>query len=120
MKKLRLQMDDLAVESFTTSNAGGGRGTVEGHNTLGGDSCGAENTCGPQTCGAVYCVRDTVDPLACGGGGSGGCTSVGCPGPTGMLSCAGCTTYDYTQAGGDTCDYCASRESDSPQRCRCI
>lgn len=119
MKKLKLRMDDLAVESFTTADAGWLRGTVAAHNTLGGESCGAENTCGPQTCGAVYCVKDTVDPLACGGG-SGGCGTAGCPGPTGALSCQGCTTYDYTQQGGDTCDWCMSRESDSPQRCRCI
>jgi hypothetical protein len=32
----------------------------------------------------------------------------------------GCTTFNYTQQGGDTCSFCMRRESDSPDRCRCI
>lgn len=122
MKKLTLQLDQLAVESFTTSAAMEPRGTVHAHATERGPTCGPENTCGPFTCGNVYCVKDTYDPEFCGGGGTIGCPvgSLGCPPPSGQLSCDGCTTYDYTQFGGDTCDWCMSRESESPARCRCI
>ncbi len=118
MKKLSLRLDQLAVDSFATSAAMEPRGTVQAHATQIDPTCGPENTCGPFTCGNAYCVRDTYDPEFCG--------SIGCPpcsgggGPTGQLSCVGCTTFDYTQQGGDTCSFCMSRESDSPARCRCI
>ena len=117
MKKLRLEIEQLAVESFATAAATAPRGTVQAHGTQFDNTCGPENTCGPQTCLDAYCVRtETFDP----------CLSAGCPpcsgggGPTGQLSCVGCTTFDYTQQGGDTCSFCMSRESDSPERCRCI
>jgi hypothetical protein len=34
MKKLRLSLDTLQVDSFTTDVVGGFRGTVEGHSTI--------------------------------------------------------------------------------------
>lgn len=122
MRKLTLHPDDLAVESFTTAAGAAPRGTVQAHATQIGLTCGPENTCGPYTCLDLYCVKGTYDPEFCGGGGTAGCPpgSLGCPGPSGQLSCAGCTTFDYTAFGGDTCDLCMSRESESPQRCRCI
>jgi hypothetical protein len=122
MKKLKLQMDDLLVESFATASAAGPRGTVEAHNTFRGNTCGAENTCGPQTCPPMYCVIETAFPC---GGDSLNCT-VGCPTPgcpvSGQMSCdTTCTTYDYTaNLGNDTCGMCASFQSDSPQRCPCV
>lgn len=117
MKKLTLQLDQLAVESFATAATPAPRGTVQAHGTVFDATCGPENTCGPQTCLDVYCVKDTFDPC----GGSAGCPPCsGGGGPTRVLSCAGCTTYDYTLQGGDTCSFCMSRESDSPERCRCI
>lgn len=120
MKKLTLQLDQLAVESFATAATPAPRGTVQAHATQIDPTCGPENTCGPYTCRELYCVKDTYDPEFCGG--SAGCPpgSLGCPPATGQLSCVGCTTYDYTQQGGDTCSFCLSRESDSPERCRCI
>lgn len=124
MKKLKLQMEDLAVESFTTSARGELRGTVEAHNTYRGNTCGAEYTCGPQTCLPAYCVIETGDPLACDA--SGACQTNTCPPGTntcptgGALSCVDCTTYDYTvNPGHDTCDACMSFGSDAPQRCPC-
>ncbi|HEU4883112.1 MAG TPA: hypothetical protein VFT45_12720 [Longimicrobium sp.] len=123
MKKLKLQMEDLAVESFTTDGTSPIRGTVEGHNTFRGNTCGAENTCGPQTCPPLYCSFGT-DPVACD---TGNCptpacppgTGTGCPSGTG-LSCVGCTTQDYTvNLGDDTCGFCMSFGSDVPARCPC-
>lgn len=122
MKKLRLNIEQLAVESFTTSLSPQPRGTVQAHGTVIGDSCGPERTCGPETCGELYCIPHTENPNVCGGGGTGGTggCSFGCP-VSGQMSCDGCTTYDYTvNPAHDSCGLCASFESDSPQRCRCI
>jgi hypothetical protein len=123
MKKLRLQIEDLTVESFPTSSEVGPRGTVEAHGTQLGRTCGAVATCGPQTCGDLYCVIDTADP--CGPAPTG----ISCPGPCApvteltacnQLSCAGCTTHDYTvNPAHDSCGFCMSFGSDVPQRCPC-
>ena len=123
MKKLRLEVEELAVESFTTSSHPRAAGTVEAYGTLRGSTCGAVNTCGPQTCGDMYCVIETGDPLACGGGtgtcGTGG-ASAACATNNGALSCVGCTTQDYTvNLADDTCGLCQSFGSDIPQRCPC-
>ena len=124
MKKLRLRMEDLAVDSFTTSQAARLRGTVEAHNTFRGNTCGAENTCGPQTCPPMYCVIETGDPLACGA--TLGCDTPTCPPATstcptgGGFTCLDCTTHDYTvNLNDDTCGFCMSFGSDVPQRCPC-
>lgn len=124
MKKLKLQVDQLAVESFTTSAPAMPRGTVEAHGTFIDNTCGPERTCGPQTCGDLYCVIGT-DPINCGP--SGASCPPPCPVPTingcptnGQLSCVGCTTQDYTvDPGDDTCGFCMSFGSDAPQRCPC-
>lgn len=57
MKKLRLDVDRLEVESFAVARGGEVRGTVEGHVSLrctgGGLTCNGGNTCdGGDTCGA--------------------------------------------------------------------
>lgn len=125
MSKLKLQLDDLAVDSFTTSEAAGRLGTVQAHNnnTWAGQTCGAEFTCGPETCGHRYCVLGT-DPVNCAGTGPASCAgcgpaTVGCP-TGGALSCVGCTTHDYTvNAAHDSCGFCQSLGSDVPQRCPC-
>lgn len=125
MKKLKLQVEQLAVESFTTSDGTAPRGTVEAHGTFIDNTCGAERTCGPQTCGDLYCVIGT-DPINCGPTGGLSCPGPCLPGtgstcPTnGQLSCVGCTTRDYTaNLGDDTCGFCMSFGSDVPQRCPC-
>jgi hypothetical protein len=121
MRKLTLAVEDLAVESFATSNGARARGTVRAHATELGDSCDPAPSCGPETCGAAYCIRHTDNVNVCGGGTGIGCSGIGCSPPSGLLSCAGCTTYDYTaDLNADTCGFCMSRESDAPQRCRCV
>lgn len=124
MRKLKLAMEDLAVESFTTSRAAGPRGTVEAHGTQLGQTCGPEATCGPQTCGQFVCVLETGDPFGCGN--TAGCPTPACPPATntcptgGGLSCVGCTTHDYTaNAAHDSCGFCMSFGSDVPARCPC-
>ncbi|HEU0300896.1 MAG TPA: pinensin family lanthipeptide [Longimicrobium sp.] len=57
MKKLALNLDDLAVESFETVHGGDGRGTVHGH---GDDGTGSDPTCcrtcpGDPTCNTLAC-----------------------------------------------------------------
>lgn len=58
MKKLRLELDELHVESFVTDRGEVERGTVEGHASLrcsgGGTTCNGDNTCvDGYTCGAA-------------------------------------------------------------------
>jgi hypothetical protein len=128
MKKLKLELDALNVESFVTHARVAHQGTVEAHATFRGNTCGAENTCGPQTCPPLYCAIETDNPcttpcpvisVGCPPG-SAGCPSAGCP-VSGQLSCVGCTTFDYTaNVADDTCGLCQSFGSDLPQRCPCI
>ncbi len=68
MKKLRLELDELQVESFTIDRGEDERGTVEGHISArcsagdrtcnGGDTCVNGNTCG----GEVSCAGSCPDP----------------------------------------------------------
>jgi len=56
MKKLRMELDDLQVESFATDRGDGDRGTVEGHVSAqcsaGAFTCNGGNTCVEgATCG---------------------------------------------------------------------
>jgi hypothetical protein len=51
MKKLRLQVESLRVESFDTREQPRGRGTVQAHDTNGG-------TCHLSECGATYCATN--------------------------------------------------------------
>ncbi|HEX6749778.1 MAG TPA: hypothetical protein VF092_20975 [Longimicrobium sp.] len=125
MRKLKLDVGELAVESFTTAARLPETGTVRGYGTFRGSTCGPENTCGPQTCGQLICVFETGDPMdcpatgTCGTGGTGG-TGTTCPTNNNALSCVGCTTQDYTvNLADDTCGFCQSFGSDIPQRCPC-
>lgn len=94
MKKIRLDLSKLAVESFTASSFLAGQGTVKGHATFGGYSCDAqENTCGPQTCGDFYCAIDTENP-----------------------DCSGTTTGTLR---ADSCDECLTVWTNSPRECPC-
>lgn len=59
MKKMRLEIDELAVETFATgANGDAGQGTVKAADATIGITCGA-------TCAGVTCVT------SCGGGGGG-------------------------------------------------
>jgi hypothetical protein len=112
MKKLKLNLDQLAVDTFTTDHHQGGRGTVAGHATnlcityrcqntnlcTGGDSC--DGTC-YATCGDVNCA--SYELTNCGG-----------------------TAYDASCAGGDcyntdnenTCLHTCLNSCDNVQTCK--
>jgi hypothetical protein len=97
MKKMKLALDDLAVESFAPAAQPDERGTVHGHDS------------GPYTDECLSCGVNT----GCGWGGcnSQHCQSAGCPSATcyGYWTCAGVNTCD----GGFTCEYpaCTSPEA---------
>lgn len=77
MKKL--QLDDLAVESFATADEDGeSRGTVRAHS--GGDNTYCIATCGH--CESFFECSETCGPHTCSG------------------------SYDYTFCGEDTCLGC--------------
>jgi len=90
MKKLHLELDDLAVESFETSNADAGYGTVRGYVSLrcvtnytcdpAANTCGQNATCGEYYTCYVSCGTDCA-VQECGGGGGTGYTWCGsnCP-----------------------------------------
>jgi hypothetical protein len=68
MAKMKLDMDALVVDSFTTDDADGGRGTVVGHEATlrcgttdqcTDGSCGGGGTCALScdgVCGTYFCV----------------------------------------------------------------
>ncbi|HET7231173.1 MAG TPA: hypothetical protein VFJ16_14265 [Longimicrobium sp.] len=63
MKKLKLQVEQLAVESFAIPAALPMNGTVQGYfGTAFGETCEAVVTCGPKTCGHNICVFATEAP----------------------------------------------------------
>lgn len=95
MKKIKLDLAELSVESFTVFSSAPGGGTVNGHNnTYAGASCDPQvASCGPQTCGDFYCAIDTLNP-----------------------DCSGTTTGTV---GADSCDECLTIWTDSPRECPC-
>lgn len=86
-KKIKLDLDHLSVESFSTSPDGSrGSGTVEGYQTQYNDTCGTVGQCGGGT---------VTNYLSCG------CPTEGCTGyPTWYNECNETVTY-----GENTC-YC--------------
>jgi hypothetical protein len=58
MKKLMLDLDMLAVDSFATGDAADGRGTVRGHDTRFTEFCNTKKTCG-STC-APLCAAEEI------------------------------------------------------------
>ena len=83
MRKLRLKLDELAVESFAPAGLAAERGTVRGHVSLYWEDCLPSETCPgagwpceetQQSCDGT-CYVHTCQP---GCGGSGGCGTVGC------------------------------------------
>jgi hypothetical protein len=79
MRKVRLELDTLVVETFAPAEARTERGTVRGHASLYWEDCYQTETCDPavypcgpsqQSC-AGTCYENTCAP-GCGGGGGGG------------------------------------------------
>jgi hypothetical protein len=66
MRKLRLKLEALQVESFTTDADSSGRGTVRGHSgpltTLTQDPTYCQGMCGPAETAEATC------PVSCGYG----------------------------------------------------
>jgi len=81
VKKIRLELDALAVESFVAAERPGMRGTVRGHVSLYWEDCAVSETCPgnwpcgvtEQSCGGT-CHEYTCHP-GCGGTGGGGGTA---------------------------------------------
>jgi len=85
MRKLRLDLDELAVESFAPADSATARGTVRGLASLYWEDCSPSETCAgagwpcdptDQSCGGS-CYEATCAP-GCGGGGTG----AGCGNPS--------------------------------------
>lgn len=109
MKKIRLELDSLAVESFDTSPVHTERGTVRAHGTRSEPVDHLETQF--TYCGTCFCLG--TDNTACGQA-----TCATCPPPP---TAAGDPTCAVASCGltycVDTCDLCASFITDSPQRC---
>lgn len=94
MRKLRLSLDALEVDSFETSWLGSGEGTVHGEQEKGGLSAGAHTQCGGvHTCGGG-CPPTAGGDTHCGGIHTCGECQITAGGPTkcgGIHTCAeGC------------------------------
>ena len=92
MRKLRLDLEAVQVESFATQAPAAGKGTVDGRQS-GRETFGCPAPTADVTCGAT---------CGCGGGGTG----------TGMFTCYG-TCWDAT------CESCMAtcNQATGPQRC---
>ena len=109
MKKVKLNLDDLKVESFaTTPDSLGGRGTVFGQDPTWA-TCEFQETCAPyNTCVGFTCADQTCSP-GCEPSGGGTCgpvqtcfTCIGlgtCPDPTCGVTCGG---GELTNCPGET------------------
>ncbi len=108
MKKIKLNLDDLQVQSFDTTPVGGAaaRGTVHGHgdtNQVG--SC----TCGGDTCAGGACLVFGTDAATdcCGTGTAGGGTFVTCE--TCAATCANtCANTCGASCNGTCAQTCAA------------
>lgn len=73
MKKLRLAIETLEVESFDAGGDGERRGTVHAHITVLNCNTSPNQTCGNYpTCENPHCTTETwqqgcTDPYTCGG-----------------------------------------------------
>jgi hypothetical protein len=92
MKKLRLDLDELTVESFDAGEQKFDKGTVKGFVSLfcteahNGITCGGGRTCdGNYTCDGEY----TCNFKSCGGCDTGNCTNeASCASPSCIYTCA--------------------------------
>ena len=83
MKKFSLNLDDLGVQSFeTTSSMDTERGTVQGHEESGAESCAATwcgGACDTNACPSVnvlYCPSAQYTDCVCNWDGSGRPTDI--------------------------------------------
>lgn len=85
MHKLRLKLDELAVESFSISPGMQNRGTVRAGSDTEYDTCHGQATCGGQNtcwdscdgvCGSYFC--GTIDPSCWEGTCIDSCANTGC------------------------------------------
>jgi len=71
MRKIKLSLDSLSVESFTTASAVRGEGTVLAHAKATNNGCGSEVDACPSARGCTQfgdCLTqlcDTYDPAVC-------------------------------------------------------
>jgi hypothetical protein len=96
MKKLKLSLDALEVQSFTTAANARSRGTVHGEQECTCDTCTYPNC---ETCNATC-------PDTCGNSCAGTCYS--------------CDTYCKTMEHYATCDYVSCAPSCETMNCWCI
>jgi hypothetical protein len=101
MKKIKLEVDNLSVESFATEREPAPRGTVDGHFTAVRDgcqyptpSCEPGQTYGEFTC---FCLYGRTDEHIC-------CNSdIHC---TVTCQCGGGTGYSCAASCAGTCETC--------------
>lgn len=87
MKKMKLTVENLSVQSFTTSSTHNARGTVQGHAPTNGHgpNCGSAY----DACPTGFCVPETASPDACPTYYPEYCESADDACPSGR----GCTTF---------------------------
>ena len=105
MKKMKLSLDDLKVESFQTTpeGGGGGDGTVFGYISCDLTICAecppggcptqdpsCNGTCGQSCNGTCYESCNGTCGASCGGG----CGGLTCPEVCGTFACFYCTRQD--------------------------
>jgi len=82
MSKLKLSLEELSVDSFSTQAGGRGRGTVLAHGEVKPSPDGADRTWGATCANADTCYASCYR--------AGGCSFESCPGTCPM----GATCYD--------------------------
>ena len=95
MRKLKLEMDALVVESFASDTRTDGEGTVRAHLSAYYEDCGPDDT------GQASCTCEpTCNAQTCYACGTGGCTGVSCA-ATSCLAACGPTFSCPTSYAGD-------------------
>lgn len=89
MRKLKLAVEGLKVESFETALRRDPRGTVRGAEDTLADPCATNN---------MWCTYNTDELPSCGGTCDCGGTGAACQ--TGYTNCSGCL---YASCDGVTC-----------------
>jgi hypothetical protein len=111
MAKLKLQLEDLMIDSFDTTPVEKAKGTVFGEQCTCWTQCG-QNTCpGCPTCNAS--CNGTCDASACNG-----TCDASCNGTCGGYSCAYTCDWTCEYTCGDSCGgYTCATSPDPRQPC---